>query len=388
MAQFVIPAPISNNLPSVPQPLTSGIRNPLDRQVIRKLVNIDSYYRVEEAFGDDKCIEVIDCSVESRCNNCDLCCYRNKWSGSNFNINLSTPLNSVVSMSLSGIEIPNNIYNISGVNETNVFTIISNDYSDPEYIIEIPPGNYNSQQLVNIMNNIFSNSKVRLLNNIEANYDEISGKFSIFDKKEADFGYPSWGIDFRLPDNDRDIKQNLGWILGFRKALYCNFKDYVRKDEVWTNENKGWPCKKYVEDENGINNLHKISTGIWDPIPYGYVSEGALNLSVPRYMFLVVNDFNNNCEDRYTSIAENSSTIPKSNILARIRNTVQNSNQLGRNSWIYLSSSAIPGRTRNYFGPVTIDKLNIQLIDEYGRIIDLNNNDISLVLEFECIYNL
>ena len=289
-------------------------------------------------------------------------------------------------MSVSELEIPNNIYRISGINETNVFHIVSDNASEPAYIVEIPPGNYNSDQLVDVINNIFSTSDVPLLQTIQVSYDEISGKFSIYDTSTEDL--PSWGIDFRLPDSDRDIKQNLGWILGFRKALYCSFKDYVRKEEVWTIENKGWPCRKYYEEDVGPFNLEKISSGIWNPIPYGYVGEGALNLSVPRYMFLVVNDFNNNCNDRYTSIAEESSTIPKSNILARIRNTVQNTNQLGRNSWIYLSNSDKISRTRNYFGPVTIDKLNIQLIDEYGRIIDLNNNDISLVLEFECIYNL
>ena len=43
-------------------------------------------------------------------------------------------------------------------------------------------------------------------------------------------------------------------------------------------------------------------------------------------------------------------------------------------------------RKRNYFGPVDIQKLRIQLLDEYGRIIQLNNMDWSCALTFEVLY--
>ena len=43
-------------------------------------------------------------------------------------------------------------------------------------------------------------------------------------------------------------------------------------------------------------------------------------------------------------------------------------------------------KTRLYNGPVNINKLNIKLIDKFGKIIYLNNMDISLTLEFEILY--
>jgi hypothetical protein len=43
---------------------------------------------------------------------------------------------------------------------------------------------------------------------------------------------------------------------------------------------------------------------------------------------------------------------------------------------------------RKYFGPVNIQKLQIQLLDEYGRIINLNNMDYSICLTMETIYDL
>ena len=41
---------------------------------------------------------------------------------------------------------------------------------------------------------------------------------------------------------------------------------------------------------------------------------------------------------------------------------------------------------RDYFGPVNLQIMNIQLLDEYGRILDLNNMDWSLTLELELLY--
>ena len=50
----------------------------------------------------------------------------------------------------------------------------------------------------------------------------------------------------------------------------------------------------------------------------------------------------------------------------------------------YVSTSL--NTTRNYFGPVDIQKLHIQLLDEYGRVLNLNNMDYSVVLRFDCLY--
>ena len=49
--------------------------------------------------------------------------------------------------------------------------------------------------------------------------------------------------------------------------------------------------------------------------------------------------------------------------------------------------TSIEKKQREYFGPVNIQKLDIALYDEYGRIIDLNNMDMSLTLRFEKLYN-
>lgn len=43
---------------------------------------------------------------------------------------------------------------------------------------------------------------------------------------------------------------------------------------------------------------------------------------------------------------------------------------------------------RIYFGPTNISRLNIRLLDEFGRVVDLNNGDYSFTLEVEILYDL
>jgi hypothetical protein len=43
---------------------------------------------------------------------------------------------------------------------------------------------------------------------------------------------------------------------------------------------------------------------------------------------------------------------------------------------------------RVYFGPTNINKLDIKIYDEYGRILDVNNGDLSIELECEILYDL
>ncbi len=44
-------------------------------------------------------------------------------------------------------------------------------------------------------------------------------------------------------------------------------------------------------------------------------------------------------------------------------------------------------KKRDYFGPVNIQRLKIQLLDQYGEVIDFNNMDFSFSLELEVGYD-
>jgi hypothetical protein len=140
------------------------------------------------------------------------------------------------------------------------------------------------------------------------------------------------------PDYSTPLPLKLGWILGFREGYY----------------------------ENNSN----------------YVSEGIVNTSGPSYMYLVVDDFNNNVNNSFFS-AFNSSLLNK-NILARIslQPSVFSTLTLTQNNLNLITNP------REYFGPIHIQKLQVQLLDEYGRVIDLNNMDFSFCLNMQVIYEL
>ena len=141
---------------------------------------------------------------------------------------------------------------------------------------------------------------------------------------------------FGVEDTSTPLPLKFGWIVGFREGYY--------------------------EKNNN------------------YVSEGVIDLNGPKYIYLVVDDFNNSVNNGFYA-AFNSSFLNK-NILARISLQGSMFNYLSENNLSLITSP------RQYFGPVNIQKLNIQLLDEYGRVLNLNNMDYSFCLTLQTIYDL
>ena len=153
-----------------------------------------------------------------------------------------------------------------------------------------------------------------------------------------------------------------GWILGFRFPLYTS---YNKLTDPFT--------KSELGGSGTTADLELKAAGCT------YLSEGFFECHGPRYLFLVVDDFNNNVNTNMFS-AFNSSILSK-NILARIsiKGTVF--------SILSDDSKHITSTVREYFGPVNIEKLRIQLLDEYGRILEMNNMDFSMALNIKSVYD-
>ena len=139
-----------------------------------------------------------------------------------------------------------------------------------------------------------------------------------------------------VEDKYTPLPLKLGWLLGFRAGIYENNSSYV--------------------------------------------SEGIVDTSGTRYLFVVVDDHNNNVDNGFYSAF--SSSLLNNNILARISLQSNYFNIFSENN---LSLITTP---RDYYGPVDIQKLDIQLLDEYGRILNINNMDYSLSIQFKTIYDL
>jgi hypothetical protein len=111
-----------------------------------------------------------------------------------------------------------------------------------------------------------------------------------------------------------------------------------------------------------------------------YISEGIIDTKGSKYLFLVVDDHNNNVNNGFYS-AFNQSVL-NNNILARISLQTPIYQTLGQNN---LSLVTTP---REYFGPVNLTNLHIQLLDEYGRVVNLNNMDYSFCLTLTTVYDI
>jgi hypothetical protein len=262
-------------------------------------------------------------------------------SASNFNISLTMNLYNILQMQLASIELPTTYYVISKQYGNNFFTINVNELGGK--VITIPDGNYDQNTIMDVINNQLSllpapyNQvlfEINLTSGITGSAETMVGFTSLtgITSLTLDFQADKYGIS----DTGTPLPLKFGWILGFRNGIY-------------------------------VNNLN-------------YVSEGVVDITGPKYLFLVVDDYKNNVNNSFYS-AFNSSILNK-NILARISLQSNTFNVLEQNNLNLITTP------REYFGPVNITTLNIQLLDEYGRIIDLNNMDFSFCLTLTVRYDI
>jgi hypothetical protein len=262
---------------------------------------------------------------------------------SNFHIDLPIRLNKVLSLQLSAMELPSTFYVVSKVFKNNFFVLQID--GEPNLVVTIPDGNYDYKSLQNYLNyfiQLNGTGEYKSLNIvIDVNTPDGtptggSGRMVITSASNTQFILNLQTDEYGNPDNMTPLPLKFGWLVGFREGYY----------------------------ENNVS----------------YVSEGLVNLSGPRYIYLVVDDFNNNVNDGFYG-AFNSSLLNK-NILARISLQGSVFTLQSQNNFNLITNP------RQYFGPVDIQKLQIQLLDEYGRILDLNNMDYSFCLTTQTVYDL
>jgi len=314
-------------------------------------------------------------------------------------------LKNVVSVELGSIEIPMTYYHIQRSRGDGCNTISNShfwfEWDDPKYnaehrpiryYIEIESGNYpdgyEMERRINyhMIEAIEGGSTNGLITNrahpqciIDSNtqkimfyiksvpdlvqtrpfFPPVTGRnfFNIYFDKEKRTTPSTYvnNLPYTLKEDMVELKNNfgiigsLGWVLGFRKPTYI---------------------ARPAEDANDA------------------VSEGCYDGWGSKYLFLVINDYNKNTNN--FCITSYNKSVARSNILARIPTKglahtdfhrgliIQNNNNNNNDSF----------KKREYFGPVNINRIEIQLIDEYNRIVDLNYMDFSFSLNITCLYDL
>jgi len=320
-----------------------GYMNPLNVRTITQAISIDSRFR-PNYYGTKS---------------------------TNYDIVLPAIQKNVVCMRVASIELPITYYAVSRNYSNSTCLVIDLSNVGHGWLLTLPDGNYEQSWANNskasfievAMNNTITNAEPVTINaagqaslnpsgtpltdaDLIFILDRISGK-SFFTAVAGGVLQPRGFImRFNIDVNgnlnmDANLQMRLGWQLGFRAAQYTSTPTCV--------------------------------------------SEGICLVGGPRYGFISIDDYQKNTGPAYIVAYANS--ILQDNIITRI-----NLAELQADVGVYQSSSD-PGlstqlnRTREYFGPVDIQRLHISLYDEFGRIIDLNNMDWSLTLAFELLYN-
>lgn len=352
--------PNAINVHNTPYP--EGTINPLQKNTITKVINIDSSFR--QNYADT--------------------------SSTNFTWDLNKKEPKVVSMRVSSIDIPVSWYTISEVNNRNQFIIDVYNWrtqgDNSQYLITIPPGNYFSDSFVNMLNGIFktiggglsyliavidSNTAKTIIRAIDKTDAIPAPKHAPFDTLgvyySANFYFE---IDF-FPDREKflqaptQIRKNLkqfqefqrtvGWFMGFR-----NFEYTINQNNV---------VNQTTFDTNTSSLFYKCAL----------VSDSTYSNSLSNYCFLAIDDHQNNCVCQPIVSSTGDSYI-SNNIMARI--TIASM----PNTILYDNGQDKIFKERVYMGPITLEKLKVSLLNKYGEIIDLNGVDISFTLELTELY--
>jgi hypothetical protein len=156
----------------------------------------------------------------------------------------------------------------------------------------------------------------------------------------------SFAVDVSGNFDKYDLKTKLGWLLGFRSSTYTLTTDGA----TWT-------------------------------------SEASIDFTSPRYLYLIVDDFQNSTTGDTAFLSPLYKSIINKNILARLAGGVIQVNQgcVFANVYDFNQYTGLISETRKYSNSGgQYQRFQISLVDEFGRVVDLNGLDFSILLKLEC----
>lgn len=262
--------------------------------------------------------------------------YRDDFSYSqsiNYNITLPEKINDVKTMKVHSVEIPGSLLNVSSALGNNSFQLTSNGNVAT---ITVPDGQYSEATLQSIIQtqiNASGSDTSDLLIDIS---NQDMGYVTKLNSSSADIS-----VDFSVRDgcqeqlDSQNFTTSLGWTLGFREPTL------------------------------DITTLTTTSTSL-------------LNLNNPSYLYLAIDEFQSGNQNNFlTPLA---SSIINKNIIARI--SVDNTNYGFGNMMIANEGNGLlVSSEREYSSKIDLQKVNVKLIYDNGKIANLQGLDCSLVLE-------
>jgi hypothetical protein len=406
-------------LQSHPIPVVQGTINPNLKNIIRRLISVDSQYR-------SNIIPYANNNMGAPTFNTD------------FSFDLSDRLNNVISMRLNSIQIPTTWYIFDEAWGNTCFKY-KEDLA-AEILVKIPSGNYT----LHYLNTFFAAYEPPI--DLQISVDEVTCKLIFSSNLPVTLSFYNTTLFNSCADNScavaqMKINQNLGWSLGYR----TNEENTL----LTTLSNEPPPASPLVR-------------------PYYSIAQAAPNVYGPSYFLLVVDDYNNNRVNNtlvtitnvsnkldlpsyYNTAVKNANntyatTCIETPIGQPIPFMVQSSPRQLTQSQLYSANEILYNRTlfsnktvgpamadvlaliplsgignlrakvfydmtgqvsaidsqtsqpyvvygsqleatdRTYFGPVNIDRMRVRLLDDKGNLVNLNDADWSFSLLVEQLY--
>jgi hypothetical protein len=239
-------------------------------------------------------------------------------------------LSEVRSMEVVSIDLPITFYNIYANSDClqngNNYLRIKNGGSSK--ILTLTPNYYSSNNsLVTEINTQLQNLSLAT----DISYSVVNNK-SFFKSKVTNYSLAT-NVDMCGNTYELNNQNNLGWTLGFRDTSY------------------------------------NLTTS-------GLTSECILNLKSTRHVFLALNEFSQGNSNSFVSPLEK--TNQSKNIIAKI--CIPSTVNFGDTLCVNKANGLLVSEVRKYLEKVNIQRMNLQLLDDAGNVINLNGADFSVCL--------
>lgn len=337
-------------------------------------------------------------------------------SSTDYIVNFTQTLKNVLSLKLYSVQVPYTWYTFDE-NLGNNFFLMGGDK------IELPSGNYTNEELTNKLNT--------LVTDVSFNLNTNNGKISI-ENKGSDISfvfYDTNSSEFTQSNSKYAIipklNYNLGWSMGFRP----NYSNTDSTDISYTVTSGSTLTAESIVDTYGTKYVYVVI----DDYNQNHMNKGLVAIDVDKHFIsntnyktdLSINCITNtDCNTRQSNTGLTSAQYGSSRTKANGFNKLTKSqtythNEISnyrktfsdKNSRIYAATTSnvfavipldknaletgsiitenggpLQLNSRNYFGPVDIEKMRIRLVDDRGENIHLHGGDWVLNIVAECLY--
>jgi len=253
-------------------------------------------------------------------------------------IQLPQSIRDVKCLKITNVEIPYSFYPFSVSQKNTYMKITSSANTASPKLILMSDNNYTNSSIITTIQSKFD--LISDLSGLSITYDNTNKKV-IFNNISS---YKDYTIDFTVDElgnfDKYDLKSKLGWCLGFREPQYTI----------------------------------KRSTSLQ--------SESIINIYTSRYIYVSVDDFQSNSPNSF--IVPLSKSYLNSNILSRV-SVDPYFHTFGGLIVISEMDGKLLSDTRTYSGKNDIQKLRVQLLNEYGQVLNLNKMDFSFALMIQYV---